>query len=127
MGKANGRKKAQAPAPAPQQQQQRDRPVHEVRRGNIRASIWLNHHAEKGEWFNVTTSRAYKDAQGNWKNATSYGKDDLLALGEVSRLAYHWIELEQQRRFLESRQQQQHERQPGEDDLEPHAEEPIPF
>src|SRR5207249_4308259 len=68
-----------------------NRPAREIRLGRIRATMWRNHHSEQGTWFSVTFSRSYKDKEGQWKNATSYGMDDLLVLAEIARMAFHWI------------------------------------
>ena len=91
MAKANGGAKA-----PPKQREERQRPAHEVRIGRIRVTIWENHHEEKGNWFSMTVSRSYK--QGNdWKSASSFGRDDLLPLGEALRQAFHWLIREQQK------------------------------
>ena len=64
-------------------------PVHEVRAGRIRASIWSNP-SEKGVWHSVTLSRLYKDGD-DWKDSSSFGKDDLLLLAKVIDKAHSWI------------------------------------
>ena len=38
----------------------------------------------------MTFSRSYKDGD-EWKNATSFGRDDLLTVAEAARMAWHWI------------------------------------
>jgi hypothetical protein len=73
-----------------------NKPVHEVRLGRIRASIWLNRNSKGEEWFSVTLSRSYKNAEGAWKNSSSLGLDDLLVAGEVLRQAALWIFRERQ-------------------------------
>jgi hypothetical protein len=81
-------------AKKPQQQQQREatnRPVHEVRLGRIRAAIWANS-TDNGIRHNVTISRLYKDDKsGEWKDSTSFGRDDLPLVMKVSDLAHTWI------------------------------------
>ncbi len=107
MAKKNGG----APAPVPK----REPPVHEIRLGRLRASIWRNEHSQEGVWYSVTLTRGYKDAQGQWHSASSFGRDDLLVVGELARLAFHWI-------AEKSRGQgagQPQERQPGEEGDEP--------
>ncbi len=89
----------------------REPPVHDIRLGRLRASIWRNDHATEGVWFSVTLSRSYKDAQGQWHSAGSFGRDDLLVVGELTRLAFHWI--------VERSRGQQRERQPGDEGDEP--------
>jgi hypothetical protein len=65
------------------------RPVHEVRLGRIRAAIWENE-TENGTRHNVTFSRLYKDGN-NWKDSTSFGRDDLPLLAKVADQAHTWI------------------------------------
>ena len=50
-------------------------PVHELRLGRIRAAIWEND-TQNGTRHNVTLSRLYKDGD-NWRDTTSFGRDDL--------------------------------------------------
>jgi len=38
----------------------------------------------------MTFARSYKDGD-EWKNATSFGRDDLLTVAEAARMAWHWI------------------------------------
>lgn len=68
-------------------------PRKEFRIGRVRSSVWENHHPEKGVWYSVTFSRSYRDGgpDGPWRNANSYGWEDLLVIAELSRMAFHWI------------------------------------
>ena len=68
---------------------EKKRPVHEVRLGRIRAAIWENS-TEKGVRHNVTISRLYKDGD-DWRDSTSFGREDLLMLGKVADEAHTWI------------------------------------
>ena len=61
------------------------RPVYQIRRGRIVAKCWRNQHPEQGVWFSTTISRLYKDGD-QWKSSNSFGRDDLLLVGEVARL-----------------------------------------
>ncbi len=65
------------------------RPVHEVRLGRIKAAVWENS-TENGTRHNVTLSRIYKDGE-QWKDTTSFGRDDLPLLAKVCDLAHTWI------------------------------------
>ncbi len=65
------------------------RPVHEVRLGAIRASVWQNE-TSVGTRHNVTLSRLYKEGE-HWKSTESFGRDDLLLLAKVADLAHTWI------------------------------------
>ena len=65
------------------------RPVHEIRFGRIRAAIWQNE-TETGTRHNVTLSRLYKEGD-EWKDSTSFGRDDLPLVAKVCDLAHTWI------------------------------------
>jgi hypothetical protein len=71
------------------------RPVHEIRLGRVRASIWQNQ-GSHATWYNVTLSRLYKHGQ-EWKSTTSFGRDDLLTVVKVADLANTWIHNQSQR------------------------------
>ena len=68
---------------------ERQKPVHEIRLGLVRASIWENQ-TERGARYNVTVQRLYKDESG-WKSTPSFGRDDLPLVGLVCSQAYAWI------------------------------------
>lgn len=65
------------------------KPVHEVRLGRIKAAIWENE-TQNGTRHNVTLTRLYKDGD-QWKDSTSFGRDDLPLVGKVADLAHTWI------------------------------------
>jgi len=67
------------------------KPAHEVRVGPIRAAVWMNKNEEGRHWFNVTITRLYKDESGQWKDSTSFRRDDLLLVAKVADLAFNWI------------------------------------
>jgi hypothetical protein len=64
-------------------------PVHKIRSGALEAAIWKND-GEKGPWYSVTASRSYKQGE-EWKQANSFGFDDLLPLAKLLDLAHSWI------------------------------------
>lgn len=66
------------------------KPVHEIRIGRIRASIWANKTGQGSTRHNVTVQRLYKDESG-WKSNGSFGRDDLLLVGKVLDAAHTWI------------------------------------
>lgn len=68
---------------------QKAQPVHEIRLGAIKTTIWENH-TEAGTRHNVAVFRLFKDGE-NWKQTTSFGRDDLLILAKVVDLAHSWI------------------------------------
>lgn len=64
-------------------------PVHEIRLGRIRAAIWEND-TQNGTRHNVTVSRLYKDGD-QWKDSSSFGRDDLPLVAKVVDQAHSWI------------------------------------
>ena len=68
--------------------QEKARPVHEIRLGRIRAALWENT-TEKGIRHNVTVSRLYKDGE-QWKDSSSFGREDLPLVMKVLDLAHTW-------------------------------------
>lgn len=64
-------------------------PVHEIRFGLIKASIWQNS-TKVGERFNVTISRLYKNGD-RWVESQHYGRDDLPLVTKAADMAHTWI------------------------------------
>jgi hypothetical protein len=62
------------------------KPIQDFRLGRVRAAIWQNA-TDKGMRYSVTFSKLYLDKENNWKDTTSFGKQDLLLLAEVARQA----------------------------------------
>lgn len=65
------------------------RPVHEVRMGRIKATIWENATRE-GIRHNVSLTRIYKDGE-TWKDSSSFGRDDLPLVAKIADLAHTWV------------------------------------
>ncbi len=73
----------------------KQKPHDEVRIGTVKAAIWQNDVAGKTR-YSVTFSRIYRDAEGQWKTAQSFGRNDLLVLAKVADRAHSRIfELQQ--------------------------------
>jgi len=66
------------------------KPVHEIRIGRIRASIWANKTGQGATRHNVTVQRLFKDDSG-WKSSASFGREDLLLVRKVLDWAHSWI------------------------------------
>lgn len=66
------------------------RPVHEIRLGRVKAAIWENE-TQNGVRHNVTVSRLYKDDDNQWRDTSSFGRDDLPLVIKVLDLAHDWI------------------------------------
>lgn len=67
--------------------------VHHIRQGSISASIWRQE-TRKGDMFNVTFQRGYKNGE-QWKSSNTFGKMDLPVLAFVAARAYEWIGTQQ--------------------------------
>ncbi len=65
------------------------RPVHEIRLGRVKAAIWEND-TKEGMRHNISLSRIYKDGN-QWKDSTSFGRDDLPLLIKVADMAHTWV------------------------------------
>ena len=66
-----------------------NQPVHEIRMGRIKATIWANE-TSSGIRHNVSIVRIYKDGD-EWNQTNSFGRDDLPLVGKVSDIAHTWI------------------------------------
>ena len=84
-------------APEPESPYRPEKPVHQVRMGNIRAAIWSNVTPNR-VWYNVTFSRLYKEGD-DWKSSDHFGRDDLLVLAKVADRVHSWIYLQQQQSY----------------------------
>jgi hypothetical protein len=70
-----------------------NKPVHVIRLRGISASIFENKAKVDGRdvtFHKVSVQRAYKDGD-DWKNTTSFGRDDLPVMTLVTQRAYEWI------------------------------------
>ena len=65
------------------------KPVHEIRIGRIKATVWENE-TQNGTRHNVTVSRLYKDGD-EWKDSASFGRDDLPLVAKVADQAHSYI------------------------------------
>ena len=70
-------------------QSTKSKPAHEIRLGNVKATIWQNQ-SDGINRYNVTFSRGYK-ADKVWKDSQSFGRDDLPRVIKCADLAYEWI------------------------------------
>lgn len=72
---------------------EKNKPVHEIRMGRIKATIWHNETESGSSRHNVQIRRIYKDEKngGEWKTSDSFGRDDLFVVAEVARQAAVWI------------------------------------
>lgn len=66
-----------------------NKPVHEIRNGLVKASIWRNE-SEKGAFYNTTLAKLYRKGK-DWKSTSSFSRDQLLIVSRVSQEANAWI------------------------------------
>ena len=66
------------------------KPAHEVKLGRIRVAIWSNQNEDADVWFNITIRRLYK-AEGGWRDADSFRRDDLPIVQKAVDMAYDWV------------------------------------
>ncbi len=69
--------------------QVKSKPAHEIRLGNIKATIWKNE-VDGFTRFNINLVRSYL-SDSTWKTSDSYGRDDLPRVIKCADLAYEWI------------------------------------
>lgn len=65
-------------------------PVKTLRLGRIKAAIWENG-ADERAFFNVTFTRTYMDEEKRFRDADSFGRDDLLLLAKLADHAHTFI------------------------------------
>lgn len=68
---------------------EKQKPVHTVRLGRIKATIWANE-SMNGTWYSVQVCRIYKEGDER-KQSDSFGRDDLLLACKVLDQAHTWI------------------------------------
>ncbi len=66
-----------------------NQPVHEIRLGRIRVSIWENA-TDNGVRHSVVFTKLYKAAD-RWQDTANFGRDDLPLLAKVAQMAHTWI------------------------------------
>lgn len=67
----------------------KNQPAHEIRLASIKATVWSNSDGGRS-WFSISLSRSYRDGD-QWKDTTSFRRDDLPLVSKASEMAYAWI------------------------------------
>ncbi len=67
--------------------QSNNKPVHTIRDGALKASIWRNG-KEGSLFYSVTISRTYKREDGSYADANSFTGTDLLKITQLASRAY---------------------------------------
>ena len=67
-----------------------NQPVERVEVGSgVWVSIWENQSKNNGTWYSVTITRSYRDGD-EYKNTTSFRRDDLLFVAKAASMAFDW-------------------------------------
>lgn len=79
------------------------KPKKQFRLGLVVASVF-DQPTENGTLFNVSITKLYRnEGDSEWSRSTSFNRDDLPLVSEVSRQAWVWIHENQQTERAESR------------------------
>jgi hypothetical protein len=68
-----------------------NKPVHEVKIGLLRGTVWANRQESGRTFYNCTFSRLFKDVTGDWRDTGSFNRDDLLIIAKLADLVHSWI------------------------------------
>ena len=68
------------------------KPASTIKLYPLSAAIWRNETKDAKAFYSVTFERSYKDAEGNWKSASSFNGSDLLLLAKLADLAHTEVE-----------------------------------
>lgn len=67
------------------------KPVHEIRSGFVRATIWFNQKSGRRGWYSVTITRVYVRGGHYLQHTSSFRYDNLMDVLKVGRRAHFWI------------------------------------
>lgn len=68
-----------------------NKPAFESRLGQIKVTVWANKKDGK-LLYSTSITKSYKDKEtGDWKESSSYSRDDLPKIQELTRQAYVFI------------------------------------
>lgn len=67
------------------------KPVHEIRFGRVKASIWSNKTQNGSTRYRISIVTLYKDEADKWQQSKSYPSEDLLLVSKVAYEADTWI------------------------------------
>ena len=72
-----------------------NKPVFEAKTNGIRAAVFRNERNDGGSFFNVKLSRSYRDDNGQWKDSSFFGSQQLPIVAKVIQESYAWIKAQQ--------------------------------
>ena len=86
-----------------------NRPVHEVRLGRVKATVWANS-SENGLWYSVQVGRLFRDEERQqWRTTDGFHREDLPLLIKVVDRVHTWL-YEQGERNERNERNERHER-----------------
>ena len=74
--------------------EENNRPVHEIRMGAVKASIWKNEAKNGGSFYSASFHTLYRDQEGSWRRSSSFGREDLLLLAKVANEVHSYMLLQ---------------------------------
>ncbi len=66
-----------------------NQPIHEIKLGHVKATIWENQ-TKAGVRHGIKLSRIYKAEEG-WATTDSFNRDDLPLVAKVADMAHSWV------------------------------------
>jgi hypothetical protein len=88
-----------------------NRPVHSVRHGRIKASVWVNS-TKNGPMHNVTFARSYQDDEGNWHDSQSFGFEDLMTVAKCAFDVHSWVSADRAQNAKDSAEREDERQSP---------------
>ncbi len=67
-----------------------NKPLHTIRDGSLKATIWKNA-AANGEFYSVRITRTWTDEQGKFHDGDTFSGTELLRVSRLANLAYDEI------------------------------------
>lgn len=74
-----------------------NKPVHRIKYGAVKATIWRNDSA-KGPFYTVTVSRSWRDDNKEWHDTASFHFKDLPNLAKAISDGHSWIALHERQK-----------------------------
>jgi hypothetical protein len=69
-------------------------PAHRLQDGALKVTIWRNTSTEGKTFYSAEPQRSYRQGDDTWRETSSLGSDDLLAMAELLRESYAWIKMQ---------------------------------
>ena len=68
-----------------------DKPIKTFKVGGVKASIWQNESQNGEAFFTTSIARSYRTENGEWKETSTYSRDDLPKIKLASEKAYEFV------------------------------------